>query len=217
MGAGLPVIAIATSASETPRTGDEFVRRESANDATGRKLNSVRDEEAPTESSWRYPVVPVNDGNSSSGDLWRSAGAHFRDITWDEWARSLQRSPDGSPQFIHHDPPGSTRTGAGLGRQKRRPARSTPRFRRRVEVGSEWEARPVSHRLSSEGKSVAVSIDLDAEDRRVLVLMRNESSDRLAEEHGVRRERAEVLPAGVTAAAVAIVEYYDTQRPDHAT
>jgi exopolyphosphatase / guanosine-5'-triphosphate,3'-diphosphate pyrophosphatase len=201
------VIAIATSAVRDASNRDDFVRR--VHDATGVEIRILSgDEEARLTFLGSILGSPVDAGTIICDLGGGSAELIFATPGGMEWARSLQLGSGRlTEQFIRHDPP-EARELEQVRQFVRRLLLGLPPTEAMKSVLTGGTASHIGYLLAKGGDP----IDLDAEDlKRVLALMRTKSAARLVEEHGVRRERAEVLPAGVTAAA-AIVEYYDTQR-----
>jgi exopolyphosphatase / guanosine-5'-triphosphate,3'-diphosphate pyrophosphatase len=201
------VIAIATSAVRDASNRDEFVRR--VQDTTGVEIRILSgDEEARLTFLGSVLGSPVHEGTVVCDLGGGSAELIFATSDAMEWARSL---PLGSgrltEQFIHHDPP-EVHELEQVRQYVRRLVLDLPQAQASKSVLTGGTASHIGYLLAKAGDP----IDLDPEDlERVLALMRTKSATQLVEEHGVRRERAEVLPAGVTAAA-AIIEFYDTQR-----
>ncbi len=199
------VIAIATSAVRDASNRDEFVQR--VHDATGITIRILSgDEEARLTYLGAVLGSPVGDGAIICDLGGGSAELIFATSDGMEWAKSLQfGSGRLTEQFIHHDPPEPAELEA-VRQHVRRLLSDLPAARATKSILTGGTASHVAYLLGKGGDQV----ELDAGDLdRDLTLIRTETVDQLVEVHGVRRERAEVLPAGITAAA-AIVEYYST-------
>ena len=201
------VMAIATSAVRDAGNRDEFVQR--VRDTTGVEIRILSgDEEARLTYLGAILGNPVTDGTVICDLGGGSAELIFATPRGMEWARSLQLGSGRlTEQFVQHDPP----EGAELEQVReyvRRLLRELPQVEATKSVLTGGTASHIGYLLGKGGDP----IDLDPGDLEiVLTLTSTKSADRLVEEYGVRRERAEVLPAGVAAAA-AVVEYYQTPR-----
>jgi exopolyphosphatase/pppGpp-phosphohydrolase len=125
-----------------------------------------------------------------------------------QWAQSLQfGSGRLTEQFVHHDPPEPAEL-KGVRRSVHERLRELPDAEASTTILTGGTASHITFLLAKSGDQ----IQLDRGDlERVVSLVESESADRLVEQYGVGRERAEVLPAGVAAVA-AIVEFYSTER-----
>jgi exopolyphosphatase/guanosine-5'-triphosphate,3'-diphosphate pyrophosphatase len=200
------VIAIATSAVRDASNRDEFVRR--VHDATGVRIRILSgDEEARLTFLGATLGNPVEDGAVICDLGGGSAELIFATSTGIEWARSLQLGSGRlTEQFVHHDPPGDGEL-EGVREHVRGLLRDLPEARATATILTGGTASHIAFLLEKGGDQIALRTgDLE----QVVTLVRSQSVDHLVEDHGVRRERAEVLPAGVTAAA-AVVEFYGTE------
>jgi exopolyphosphatase/guanosine-5'-triphosphate,3'-diphosphate pyrophosphatase len=201
------VIAIATSAVRDASNGDEFVRR--VQEATGVTIRILSGEE---EARLTYLGATLDDPPDDGAVICDLGGGSaeliYATSAGIEWARSLQfGSGRLTEQFVHHVPPEPGELEA-VRRHVQSLLHDLPAARATKSVLTGGTASHIGY-LSGKGGD---RIELDAGDfERVLTLMRTKTVGRLVEEYGVRRERAEVLPAGIAAAA-AIVEYYRTPR-----
>lgn len=199
------VTAIATSAVRDASNRDEFVRR--VRDATGISVRILSgDEEARLTYLGATLGNPVENGAVICDLGGGSAELIFATSSGLQWAQSLQiGSGRLSEQFVQHDPPTNDELEA-LRHQVRAMLRDLPPADATTSILTGGTASHIAYLLEKGGDRTQVNrADLE----RVVALVSTASADQLVSERGVRRERAEVLPAGVTAAA-AIVEFYDT-------
>jgi exopolyphosphatase / guanosine-5'-triphosphate,3'-diphosphate pyrophosphatase len=199
------VTAIATSAVRDASNRDEFVRR--VRDGTGIPVRILSgDEEARLTYLGATLGSPMKDGAVICDLGGGSAELIFATSSGLQWAQSLQiGSGRLSEQFVHHDPPTNDEL-EDLRHHVRAMMRDLPPADATTSILTGGTASHIAYLLEKGGDRVQVNrADLE----RVVALVSTESADQLVNERGVRRERAEVLPAGVTAAA-AIVEFYDT-------
>jgi exopolyphosphatase / guanosine-5'-triphosphate,3'-diphosphate pyrophosphatase len=201
------VIAVATSAVRDASNRVEFVHRVA--EATGVKIRILSgDEEARLTYLGAVLGNPVIDGTIICDLGGGSSELIFASPRKMEWARSLQfGSGRLTEQFVHHDPPAAVEL-EEVRRRVRELLLDLPEARATDSVLTGGTASHIGYLLGKGGDQIR----LDAGDlERVLTLIRTKTVDELVAEHGVRRERAEVLSAGITA-ATAIVEYYGTPR-----
>jgi exopolyphosphatase / guanosine-5'-triphosphate,3'-diphosphate pyrophosphatase len=199
------VTAIATSAVRDASNREDFVYR--IRDATGIRVRILSgDEEARLTYLGATLGSPIENGAVICDLGGGSAELIFATSSGMQWARSLQiGSGRLTEQFMHHDPPTNDELDA-LRRQVRVLLRNLPPADATSSILTGGTASHIAYLLEKGGDRTQVN---RAELDRVVTLVGSESADQLVNGRGVRRERAEVLPAGVTA-AVAIVEYYDT-------
>lgn len=201
------VIAIATSAVRDASNRNEFLRR--VHDATGVRIRILSgDEEARLTYLGATLDNPVEVGAVICDLGGGSAELIFATSTGIKWARSLQLGSGRlTEQFIHHDPPEDQELGQ-LRQHVRGLLRDLPAAQATISILTGGTASHIALLLVKHGDQM----QLDTGDlEQVVTLVRRETADRLVDDHGVRRERAEVLPAGVVAAAT-IVDFYGTER-----
>lgn len=199
------VIAIATSAVRDASNRDEFVQR--VQDETGITIRILSgDEEARLTYLGAVLGNPVGEGAIICDLGGGSAEIICATSQGIEWAKSLQfGSGRLTEQFIRHDPPRSDELEA-VRQHVRGLLNDLPAAEATKSILTGGTASHIAYLLGKGGDQV----ELDAGDLdRVLTEIRTETVDELVRERGVRHERAEVLPAGITAAA-AIVDYYGT-------
>ena len=200
------VIAIATSAVRDASNRDDFVRR--VHDDTGLDVRILTGgEEARLTYLGATLGSPVKNGAVICDLGGGSAELIFATESGLQWARSLQiGSGRLTEQFVRHDPPTNDELQA-VRHHVRSLLRDLPPADAATTILTGGTASHIAFLLEKGGDRT----ELDRADlERVEALLRTESVDHLVTGRGVSRERAEVLPAGVTAAA-AIVEFYDTR------
>lgn len=199
------VIAIATSAVRDASNRDEFLQR--VRDSTGVTVRTLSGEEEA-----RLTYLGAVLGNSvGEGAIISDLGGGSAELIFATsggmvWATSLQfGSGRLTEQFVHHDPPEPDEL-ESVRQHVRRLLGALPSVHATKSILTGGTASHIAYLLGKGGDQVELK---DGDLEHVLTLIRTKTADQLVKEHGVRRERAEVLPAGITAAA-AIVEYYGT-------
>lgn len=200
------VIAIATSAVRDASNRDTFVRRVRA--ATGVEIRILSgDEEARLTYLGAMLGNPIADGVVICDLGGGSAELIFATPAGVEWAKSLQLGSGRlTEQFVHHDPPEMEELEAAQ-KYVVRLLRDLPLAHTSSIILTGGTASHITSLLGKSGEQVSVSQD---EIMRVWSLVQSESAQHLVQVYGVRPERAEVLPAGITAAAT-IVDFYGTE------
>jgi exopolyphosphatase / guanosine-5'-triphosphate,3'-diphosphate pyrophosphatase len=200
------VITVATSAVRDASNRTAFVRR--VHDETGVRVRILSgEEEARLTYLGATLGIPIEGGAVVCDLGGGSAEVIFATSSGIEWATSLQLGSGRlTEQFVHHDPPQP-----GELEQVRQYTqgllRDLPPAEAAATVLTGGTATHIAVLLGKSGDVVQLGLE-DLE--HVLAVVSSQSADRIVEEYEVRRERAEVLPAGVAAAA-AIVDFYETE------
>ena len=200
------VIAIATSAVRDASNRDEFLHR--VYQATGLRIRILSgDEEARLTYLGATLGVEIEDGAVICDLGGGSAELIFATAAGMQWARSLQfGSGRLTEQLVHHDPPEPAEL-EGVRRYVYELLQELPPAEASTTILTGGTASHIAFLLAQDGDRIQLErSDLE----RVVSVVGSESAERLVEEYAVRRERAEVLPAGVAAIA-AVVEFYDTE------